>query len=141
MNAIGAILVARVALLHVYSLIWRCSSGPPGLKTFRNSPGRRPIPRSRPPNRATLAAICQGRSAMNPPENAKPVSPFAGAALSLRRWNRPPARSASCPRRTAASRRRRWRSRAAPRGCCGRWDFPASANCRCRRDGAPIWWR
>ena len=52
-----------------------------------------------------------------------------------------PFRSASCRRRTAASRRPRWRSRAAPRGCCARWDFPASANCRCRRAGAPIWWR
>ena len=61
--------------------------------------------------------------------------------LGCRQWNRPPARSASCRRRTAASRRRRWRSRAAPRGCCARWDLPASANCRCPRAGAPIWWR
>ena len=61
--------------------------------------------------------------------------------LGLRAWNCPPARSASCRRRTAASRRRRWRSRAAPRGCCARWGFPASANCRCPRGGAPIWWR
>src|SRR6185437_9059516 len=46
-------------------------------------------------------------------------------------WNQP-AMSTWCRRRTAASRRPRWRSRAAPRGCCGRWGFPASANCRCR---------
>jgi hypothetical protein len=44
-------------------------------------------------------------------------------------WNHhPPATSASCPHRTAVSRRRRWRSRAAPRGCYVRWDFPASAS-------------
>ena len=73
---------------------------------------------------------------------AKPVSTLVAALYAAGDGiARPPSHRYSCRRRTAVSRRRRWRSRAAPRGCCGRWDFPASANCRCRRDGAPIWWR
>ncbi len=42
----------------------------------------------------------------------------------MQRWTSPPARSTSCLRPTAVNPRRRWRSRAAPRGCYGRWDFP-----------------
>ena len=73
-------------------------------------------------------------------DRQNPVS-TCSAALMLAAMESAPAMSAWCHRRTAASRRRRWRSRAARRGCCGHWGFPASANCRCRRDGAPIWWR
>ncbi len=50
--------------------------------------------------------------------------------------HRPRAAAGPSPIRDGAGDRAR-----APRGCCARWASPASANCRCRRGGAPTSWR